>query len=144
MSVHDVSTAATSPTVARPVAWRRTLGIVAGVTALAGLAGAVQLVTGTFTPPVSDLDPLGLDSWVLPGLWLAASVAVPCGVVAVLARRRSPRLGTAAMAAGLLLGFELVVQVPFVGPSTLQAFMGTVAGVLVGLGLLSRRQGGSR
>lgn len=144
MSVHDVSTATTSPTVTRPVAWQRTLGIVAGVTALAGLAGAVQLVTGTFTPPVSDLDPLGLDSWVLPGLWLATSVAVPCGVVALLAWRRSRRLGTAAVVAGLLLALELVVQVPFVGPSMLQPVMGTVAGLLVGLGLLSRRQGGSR
>jgi hypothetical protein len=144
MTLQNDSTPTTSPAVARPVAWRRTLGILAGVTALGGLAGAVQLVTGTFTPPVSDLDPLGLDSWVLPGLWLAASVAVPCAVVAVLAWRRSRRLGTAAVVAGLLLGFELVVQVPFVGPSMLQAFMGTVAGLLVGLGLLSRRAGGSR
>jgi hypothetical protein len=141
MTLKDPAHRSTSPVDARPVPWRRTLGVLAGVTALGGLAGAVQLVTGTFTPPVSDLDPLGLESWVLPGLWLAASVAVPCGVTAVLAWRRSRAVGSAGTVAGLLLALELAVQVPFVGWSVLQAVMGSVAAVLVLLGLLSRRQG---
>lgn len=34
----------------------------AALIALAGAAGAVQLLTGTFTPPVADLEPLGLTS----------------------------------------------------------------------------------
>jgi len=120
-------------------AWRRSLGLTAAFTAFAAAAGAVQLVTGTFTPPVSDLDGLGLDSWVLPGLWLAASVAVPCGLTAVGAWRRTAWTGTAAVAAGLLLLLELAVQIPFVGLDPLQAVMGSVAVVLVGLGLASRR-----
>lgn len=120
-------------------AWRRSLGLTAAVTAFAAAVGAVQLVTGTFTPPVSDLGPLGLDSWVLPGIWLAASVAVPCGVTAFAAWRRSAWTGTAAAAAGLLLLVELAVQIPFVGLDPLQAVMGSVAAVLLGLGLASRR-----
>jgi hypothetical protein len=144
MTLPSTGTRPTSRDTARTVPWRRTLGVLAGLTAVGGLAGAVQLVTGTFSPPVSDLEPLGLDSWVLPGFWLAATVAVPCGVTAVLAWRRSRLVGTAAAVAGLLLALELAVQVPFVGWSVLQAVMGTVAAVLVWLGVLSRRQGRAR
>lgn len=117
------------------VRWRRTLGTLAAVTSLAALVGSVQLVTDTFAPPVDDLSPLGLHSWVLPGFWLAGSVALPCGLVTVLAWRRSRRLGAAAVVAGLLLAVELAVQIPFVGLDPLQAVMGTVAALLVGLGL---------
>ena len=121
------------------VPWRRTLAALGGVTGLAAAVGTGQLLTGTFTPPVSDLEPLGLDSWVLPGVWLGASVAVPCGLVAWLGSRRSPAVGSAAMAAGALLAVELVVQVPFVGPDPLQVVMGSVAAALVTLGAASRR-----
>lgn len=110
-----------------------------GFTALAALGGAGLLVAGTFTPPVSDLDPLGLDSWLLPGLWLAASVAVPCGVTAVLAWRRSARTGLAALVAAALLAVELLVQIPFVGLDLLQAVMGVVAVALAVLGTRARR-----
>lgn len=120
--------------------WRRTLGTTAAVTSLAAVVGAVQLVTDTYTPPVSDLEPLGLSSWALPGLWLAASVAVPCAATALLAWRGSARLGAAAIAAGGLLGVELLVQIPFVGLDPLQAVMGVVAGTLVGLGASSRQR----
>ncbi|TAK68631.1 MAG: hypothetical protein EPO13_11075 [Actinomycetota bacterium] len=89
--------------------WRRTLGITAAATSVAAVAGSVQLVTGTFTPPVSDLEPLGLTSWVVPGMWLAASVALPCAITAVMAWRRSTRLGLAAVGSGVLLLVELVV-----------------------------------
>ena len=67
-----------APRVVRPPApWRRTLAGLTAFTAAGAWVGSAQLLTGTFTPPVSDLEPLGLDSWVLPGLWLLASVAVP-------------------------------------------------------------------
>ena len=61
---------------------RRFLLVLAGLTSVAAWVGAAQLVLDLYAPPVSDLEPLGLDSWLLPGLWLAASVAVPCLVVA--------------------------------------------------------------
>lgn len=123
-------------------AWRRATGAVAGLTAVAATVGSVQLLTGTFTPPVSDLSPLGLESWVLPGLWLAASVAVPCAGTAVLAWRRSRWMGHAAIGAGSLLAVELVVQLPFVGLDPLQGAMAVVAASLVGLGWSSARRSG--
>ena len=125
-------------------AWRRTVGVVSALTAAAAAVGSVQLVTGTFTPPVSDLRPLGLESWVMPGLWLAASVAVPCAATAVLAWRRSHWMGPAAIGAGALLVVELVVQVPFVGLDPLQGVMGMVAISLVGLGFSSARRSGTK
>ncbi|MER6973376.1 hypothetical protein ABT304_20100 [Nocardioides sp. NPDC000445] len=125
-------------------AWRRTLGAISALTGAAAVAGSIQLVTGTFTPPVSDLRPLGLESWVLPGLWLAGSVAVPCVGTAVLAWRRSPWMGPAAVGSGVLLGVELAVQVPFVGLDPLQGVMGIVAVSLVALGWSSARRSGTK
>jgi len=48
--------------------------------ALGAWSGVWQLWTGTFAPPVSDLEPLGLTDWRLPALWLLVSVAVPATV----------------------------------------------------------------
>ncbi|SDK53918.1 hypothetical protein SAMN05428985_104417 [Nocardioides sp. YR527] len=123
-------------------AWRRTTGVLAGLTAAAATVGSVQLLTGTFTPPVSDLRPLGLDSWALPGLALAASVAVPCAATAVLSWRRSRWMGPAAIGAGSLLAVELMVQLPFVGRDPLQGVMAVVAASLVGIGWSSARRSG--
>jgi hypothetical protein len=109
-------------------------------TAVVAMVGSLQLLTGRFTPPVSDLEALGLHSWALPGLWLAATVAVPCTVAAVLALRRSPATGSAAVVAAGLLALELVVQIPFVGPDPLQAVMGLVALGLGVTGILARRR----
>lgn len=112
--------------------------ILEGLIALGGLAGTWQLINGTFAPPVEDLEPLGLTSWVLPGLWLFASVAVPSTVAAWLAWRRSPHAPTAVLVACALLAVELLVQIPFVGPSVLQAVFGTLAIVLAVLALIAR------
>ncbi|GAA1479106.1 hypothetical protein GCM10009623_35520 [Nocardioides aestuarii] len=114
----------------------RVLAVLAGLTSVAAWVGAGQLALGVYTPPVADLADLGLTSWLLPGLWLAASVAVPCLVVAALAHRRSPRTGMAALVAAGLLATELAVQVPFVGFDPLQAVMGTTAAVIGVLGLV--------
>lgn len=122
-----------------PDPWRRTLAGLAAFTAAGAWVGSVQLLTGTFTPPVSDLEPLGLDSWVLPGLWLLASVALPCSVAAVLALRASPRYPDACLLAGVLLVVELLVQIPFVGPDPLQAVMGAVALAVLTLAAQARR-----
>ena len=118
-------------------------GLVAGecLLALGGTAGAAQLVTGTFTPPVSDLAPLGLHSWVLPGVWLFVSVAAPSSVAAVLAWRESPAAPTAVLAASAALAVELVVQIPFVGPSVLQGVCGAAGLLLATMAWRARRRG---
>jgi hypothetical protein len=109
--------------------------------AAGALAGAGQLVTGTFTPPVSALAPLGLTSWVLPGVWLFASVALPWTVAVWSASRRSGRTPIAVLTACGLLTLELLVQIPFVGPSVLQAVMGSVALAMAVLAVLALRSG---
>jgi len=129
-----------APTLALP-RWRRTLGLTAALTSAAAAVGSVQLMTGTFTPPVSDLSPLGLNSWMLPGMWLAASVAIPCAVTAVMAWKRSRWLGLAAISSGALLLIELAVQIPFVGLDPLQAVMALVAFALMTFGFASHRGG---
>jgi hypothetical protein len=109
--------------------------------AVAGAAGAIQLASGTFTPPVSDLEPLGLTSWVLPGLWLFATVAVPSATAAWLAWRRSPSAPVSVLVASALLLLEVTVQIPFIGPSALQAVFATVALALAALAWHARRAG---
>ena len=111
--------------------------------AVAGVAGAVQLVTGVATPPAERL-PFGLTTWRLPGAWLFATVAVPSGAAAALAWRRSPRTPSAVLVGSGLLATELVTQVPFVGPNPLQAVFGAVAVGLGGVGLLAGRAGWGR
>lgn len=110
------------------------------VTCLGAVVGTVQLATDTFTPPVSDLEPLGLESWRLPAAWLFLSVAVPCAVTAWLAARDSVTAATAAVVAAALLAVELLVQIPFVGLDPLQAALGCVAVALGALGLDARRR----
>lgn len=109
--------------------------------ALGALSGVLQLWSGTYAPPVSDLEPLGLDSWRLPAVWLFVSVALPPVVALVAALRRWPRTPEVVMVASALLLVEVLVQVPFVGPSVLQAVMGTIALVLGGLAWHARRTG---
>ncbi len=121
--------------------YRRTMLVSESLIAVAGLAGALQLVTGTYTPPLSDIEPLGLSSWTLPGAWLFVSVAMPSGVAAWLLVRRAPNAPVAVLVASALLATELVVQVPFIGPSALQAVFGSAAIALGALALHARRRG---
>jgi hypothetical protein len=112
--------------------------------AVGGAAGAVQLVTDTYTPPVADLAPLGLSSWVLPGIWLFVTVALPSGAAAWLAWRRSWRAPGAVLVACAMLVMELAVQIPFIGWSVLQAVFGTLAVVLALAALRARGRGWRR
>jgi len=112
-----------------------------GFLAVAGLVGTWQLMSGTATPPDSDLAPLGLSNWTLPGLWLFVSVVVPWSIAAIacVARRRvAPMI--VLVACGLLV-LELVVQVPFIGLSPLQFILGAAAGGLVWCAVDARRRG---
>ena len=112
--------------------------VVWGLTLLGALGGSASLLLGVGTPPVEWIEPRGLTSWVLPGLWLLASVAVPSAVVVVLAWGRSPWTPTAVVIAAALLAVELLVQIPFIGLSVLQAVFGTVAVAMVLLAWVSR------
>lgn len=115
---------------------RATFVVVESIVAIGGLSGAVQLATGTYAPPVSDLEPLGLTSWKLPAVWLFATTALPAGAAAWWAFRRAPIAAWAVLLASATLALELVVQIPFVGPSILQAVFGAVS---VTLAVLARR-----
>jgi hypothetical protein len=118
---------------------RRAYLVAAALIAVGGAVGTAQLLTGTATPPVEDLEPLGLDSWVLPGLWLFASVVVPWTAAGVLAWRRHPATSTVALVACAALLVELAVQVPFVGFSPFQVVFGLAALVMGRLAWRDRR-----
>jgi hypothetical protein len=86
--------------------WRWSVGLLAGVNAVAALAGTVGLVTGWLS--LADLTQrLPFGSAVLGGLALALLVAVPQAGVAFLAARRS----SAAAAASVLVGAGLVAWI---------------------------------
>jgi hypothetical protein len=121
--------------------FRPTIVVVATLVGIGGLAGSIQLLAGAATPPVSVLTPLGLSSWTLPAGWLFITVAVPSGLAAWLAWRRSVWAPVAALLASALLATELIVQIPFLGLSILQLIFGTVAVGMAVLGLLARRGG---
>jgi hypothetical protein len=118
--------------------YRRTTVAVGALTAAGGYAGTWQLVAGVATPPDTDLPP-GLHSWVLPGLWLCATVAVPWTVATWLTWRRSDRAPAAVLVACSTLAVELAVQIPFVGLNLLQVVFGAVAVALAGMALEGRR-----
>ena len=108
---------------------------------LGGLAGSIQLLAGVATPPVSVLSPLGFSSWTLPAGWLFLSVAVPSGLAARLAWRRSAWAPVAVLRASALLVIELLVQIPFLGFSILQLIFGAVAIGMAVVAILARRAG---
>ena len=117
---------------------RRELLTIESAMAVFGLGGGVMLIAGRATPPIEWLAPLGLSSWVLPGVWLTASVAVPSASAAYLAYRRSGRTPAAVFVASALLGVELVVQIPFLGLNGLQAAMALIGGTAAGLAWRAR------
>ncbi|HEU5000639.1 MAG TPA: hypothetical protein VFT68_16995 [Lapillicoccus sp.] len=132
-------TVPSSPSVTRTRRHRRSLVAIESTMAVAGLGGGIMLVSGYGTPPVEALAPLGLSSWVLPGVWLTASVAVPSALAAALAWRGSPWTPRAVMVASALLGVELLVQIPFLGVNGLQAAMALVGGTAATLAWRARQ-----
>ncbi|MFP5283042.1 MAG: hypothetical protein ACLGIF_06300 [Actinomycetes bacterium] len=119
---------------------RRLFVVTESLVALSGLLGTVQLVAGIATPPLEDL-PLGLSSWVLPGVWLFATVTLPAAAAAWLAYRRSPLTPGAVLLAAATMAVEVLVQIPFLGPNPLQAVFGGLAVALGALGWHARRAG---
>lgn len=124
--------------------FRRTFLVTETFICLSGVSGTWQLLTDTFTPDVALLRPLGLRTWTLPGVWLFATAAAPAGAAAWLAYRRSDRAPAAVLVANGLLAVELLVQMPFLGLSPLQAVYGAPAAGLAALALRARRSGWSR
>jgi hypothetical protein len=121
--------------------FRRTILVVETLVGVSGLAGSIQLLVGVATPPVSVLNPLGLASWTLPAGWLFLTVALPSGLAAWLAWRRSPWAPIAVLVASALLATELLFQIPFLGFSVLQLIFGTVAIGMAVVAFLARRAG---
>jgi hypothetical protein len=137
----DTATATRPTTIGRRTPFRRTFVLIESLVALGGLMGTAQLLTGTFTPPLSVLGPLGLSSWMLPGLWLFGTVVVPSAAAAILAWRRSSLAPPVVLLASATLALELLVQIPFLGPSLLQVVFGTIAIAMAALALRARRTG---
>ncbi len=127
--------------------WRRTFVVGEELVALAGAAGSAQLLAGVATPPDSALDPFerfGVTGWGLPAVWLFATVAAPSGLAAWSAWRRSARTPALVLGASALLALELLVQIPFLGLSVMQAVSGAAAVTLGVLGWDAAASGGWR
>ena len=107
--------------------------------AVFGLGGGIMLMSGRGTPPVEAIASLGLSSWVLPGVWLTASVAIPAAGAVYLAWRGSPWTPRAVLVASGLLAIELLVQIPFLGVNGLQAAMALIGGTAAALAWQARR-----
>jgi hypothetical protein len=99
--------------------------------------GAVILVTDGWRLPATDLDPLPLHSWILPGIALFVLVALPMAVAAFctwLDLRRAPELS---IAVGSTLIAWSLLQLLVLGPQTwLQAVMLGCGLLITGLGWL--------
>ena len=121
--------------------FRWAIVVVETLVGLGGLAGSIQLLAGVATPPVSVLSPLGFSSWTLPAGWLFLSVALPSGLAAWLAWRRSAWAPAALLLASALLVIELLVQIPFLGFSLLQLIFGAVAIGMALVAIWARRTG---
>jgi hypothetical protein len=137
----DTLSARRSSTIGRRTPFRKTIVVIESLVALGGMMGTVQLLTGTYTPPVSVLEPIGLSSWVLPGLWLFATVVAPSAAAAALAWRSSPNAPPVVLLASSTLALELLAQIPFLGPNLLQAVFGTIAVGMAVVAYLARRAG---
>jgi hypothetical protein len=99
--------------------------------------GAVMLIGHAWHLPVTDLAPLALRSWVLPGIALLLLVALPMGGAAAAMWRRLPRAAEMSVAAGLVLAGWVLMQVAIIGPQMfLQGVMLLVGLAVAGLGWL--------
>lgn len=99
----------------RPMPGRqRAIGVIAALNAVAALAGALGLMTGTLdlTSRIEDRLPWGSPA--LGGLALAVTVAAPNAWLALLAWRGDPDTGRWAVGVGAALVGWIVVQLAFI------------------------------
>jgi hypothetical protein len=100
--------------------WLRALSIVDAVLAVLAVWGGISLIVGApgFELPVQWLEPVGLDSWTLPGVALIAAIGTAMGWAAVAGWRDTPHApGVSLAAAAVLLGW-LTLQLVVIGPRT--------------------------
>ncbi|MEU7788916.1 hypothetical protein [Amycolatopsis sp. NPDC049159] len=111
--------------------------------AASAVYGGISLAAGApgFTMPVDWLAPLGLTSWVLPGLALALGIGGTLAAASVFAWRIDFRAPVAALAAcGVLTGW-LAVQFGVIGVrAPVQWVTAGLVVVLLGLALLARHR----
>lgn len=111
--------------------------------AASAVFGGIALIAGApgFTMPVEWLAPLGLTSWVLPGLALVLVVGGSLAAASVFAWRIDLRAPAAALAAGVVLAGWLAVQFGVIGVrAPVQWVTVALLVVLLGLALLARRR----
>lgn len=114
---------------------RSWLAMLTAIVAVAAVAGALGLLTGTLDLGPAATSRLPWHSGALAGLSLALVVALPMTLTAVLAVRDHPAHGRAAVAAGGLLIGWLVVEVAVIREfSWLQAVFAVAAVVVVLVG----------
>jgi hypothetical protein len=108
---------------------------------VAALGGAFFLFTHPFDAmgPVV-LERLPFDSYVWPGILLAACVALPAAAVAAGALARLPAAHVGHPLLGLTLIGWIVVQVLIIGPYWLQPVVAAWGAVLFGLGAANYRR----
>lgn len=115
--------------------------------ALSAFYGGISLALGApgFRMPIEWLAPLGLTSWVLPGLALIVAIGGTLVWAATFAWRADIRAPLAGLAAGLVLVGWLAVQFAVMGlRAPIQWVTAVLAVVLLGLALLARRRLASR
>lgn len=120
--------------------WRTALAVVAGLTAVAALGGAVALATGTSGMPADITDRFPFGSVVVGGVALFVLVALPMGVttwLTIVGDRRAPQ---AAVVAGALLAAWIPLEVAFIQTfSWLQPVCAALGILVLGLGLAGTR-----
>lgn len=113
------------------------------VLAASAVYGGLSLILGApgFTLPVGWLAPLGLTSWVLPGIALVLVVGGSLAGASVFAWRLDSRAPSAALAACLVLAGWLVAQFGVIGlRAPVQWVTAGLLVVLLGLALLARHR----
>lgn len=96
--------------------------------------GAIMLVADGWHLPVSDLRPLPLYSWIVPGLALFALVTVPMIAAAVAVYWDLRHAADLSLGAGLLLVGWIAVELLVIGPQMwLQAAMAIGGASIAGL-----------
>jgi len=111
--------------------------------AASAVYGGISLSTGApgFRMPVEWLAPLGLTSWVLPGIALALVIGGTLAWASVFAWRVDSRAPGAALAACAVLTGWLAIQFAVIGVrAPVQWVTAGLVVVLLGLALFARRR----